>query len=171
MAGITSKAKTLRLYFWAQAICTLALFITGDKYYTLVYLLSDLLMLEMCFFLMFESKITKDQIRTAVTFGAAVMAIACYGAVARNLGEWITLIEGGIFSALGMAMMLCGTTTAVLSIGTLTLAMSVYDFGWVSEESWRSTNGWLPSLICTLTFLYVALANLQQQHRQPHRGL
>lgn len=168
LAGMTSR-KTLRLYFWAQLCCTLALFIfTEHKYYTYVYLASDILMLELCSFLLMESKVNRFTIRLAATFGAFCTAIACFGVDAPNF--WIVLIEGGVFSALGMAMMLCGETIPVLSIGTLTLAMSVYDFGWVSNESWRLTNGWAPSFLCTVTFLLIAAWNVRTRNGQDRDG-
>jgi len=131
-----------------------------------VYLASDLLMLELCCFLLLESSLNRFNIRTAATFGAVATSIASFGIESFPAGWWIVLLEGGVFSALGMAMMLSGTTIPVLGIGTLTMAMSVYDFGWVSNESWRLTNGWAPSFLCSVTFLFIAVWNKSNYNQQ-----
>ena len=159
LAGLTSR-KTLRLYFIAQLCCTLALFLfAGSGAYTFVYLAADLLMLELCGFLLVEARANRATFRTAATFGAIVTSIASFGIPTMSTDAWIVLVEGGVFSALGIAMMLCGETIPMLGIGTLTMAMSVYDFGWVRNDSWRNANGWVPSLLCTITFLFIALWN------------
>lgn len=159
MAGTTSR-KTLRLYFAAQFLCTMALFFFRNSHdYTYAYIASDLLMLEMCAFLLIDSKVNRLTIRTAATFGAFATALSCFGLSPTGPGFWIVLLEGGVFSALGMAMMLCGESIPVLGIGTLTMAMSVYDFGWVANEDWRLTNGWAPSMLCAVMFFFIALWN------------
>lgn len=168
---LTSR-KTLRLYFWAQLVSTLALYYSAESHvYTFIYLAADLLMLELCCFLLLESKVNRFTIRTAATFGAVSTAVACFGL--PGVASWIVLVEGGVFSALGMAMMLCGESIPILGIGTLTMAMSVYDFGWLASENWRSTNGWAPSALCALTFLGIAIWNKchgEQKQRAYNQG-
>ena len=173
VAGTTSR-KTLRLYFIAQLCAALAQFLFKDSpLYTYVYVAATLLMLELCCFLLLESKVNRFTIRTAVTFGAFITAGACFRLSGLDSNEWIVLLEGGMFSTLGMAMMLCGKTVPVLGIGTLTLGMSVYDFCWVANDEWKLTNGWAPSMLCALTFFGIAVWNKRhsQQEQRAYLGL
>lgn len=162
LAGATSKG-TVRLYFAAQLVATLAEYaFQYSEHYTLVYICATLLMVEMSIFLLWDAGVNK------LTWGDAWMA-GCWMTLAGGLGlswlsltEWYLLGEGLLFATIGMAMlMLSRKSKALLAIGTLTWVMSAYDFLYLLRPEVQRTNGWLPSLMCSACFLWLAAKQMR----------
>lgn len=160
-AGAASR-RTLRLYFVAQLIVTLAeYFSQATHYYTLVYICSTLLMVEMSVFLLWDAGISRLTWQDASLFGLWMTIVGGCAISALSLTEWYVLGEGLLFAVLGMAMLLKARRAfALLAIGTLTWAMAVYDFLWLLWPEVKAANGWLPSTMCSVAFLSIAWKGL-----------
>jgi len=162
IAAILKSRKTVRLYFVAQLVNTLAVFAASHwfaHYYLGVYIATTLPILECCVFLLWDAGITWRQIYPAAAFGLLVGAIGAEYAGDWTPGKWVTFIEGGAFSTLGMAMALvkfqAEEWATVRTLGALSLAASVYDFAFV--RGWKETNSWLPAALCAVAFWKIVL--------------
>lgn len=157
LAGILSQ-RVVRLYFAAQFIVTVAEYLCiGTPYYALVYIMATLLMLEMSVFLLWDEGIGRVRWRDAWMFGCWMTIAGTLGLSWLSLTDWYLMGEGMVFAVLGIVMHWRGSASIPLrAIGTLTLAMSVYDFLYLLRPEVRELD-WAPSLMCTVTFLWVAL--------------
>lgn len=166
IAGLLSQ-RTVRLYFAAQFIATVAEFFSQHSaHYTLVYLCCTLLMVEMSVFLLWDAGVSHLVWKDALLFGVWMTIIGGLGLEWLSLTEWYVLGEGLLFAALGIAMLrLSRDSVELLAIGTLTLGMAVYDFLYLLQPIVRATNGWLPSLMCSAAFIWMAWAKIQWRLR------
>lgn len=160
-AGLLSKG-TLRLYFAGQLVATLAeFFFQNTAHYTLVYICATILMVEMSIFLLWDAGISHPTWQEALLVGIWMTTVGGLGLSALSLTEWYVLGEGMLFAVLGMAMLLKSKhKMEILTIGTLTWMMAIYDFLWLLWPEVKETNGWLPSTMCSLAFLCIAARNL-----------
>lgn len=156
LAGAVSQG-TVRLYFVAQGIATVAEFaFRHSHWYSLVYILATLLMLEMSVFLLWDAGISKLTWKDAFMFGCWMTIAGGLGLTWLSLTDWYLLGEGLLFATVGLAMLRLGVDSLALRvIGTLTLGMAVYDFLYLLRPEVRATDGWAPSLMCSVAFLYL----------------
>lgn len=156
LAGLASKG-TVRKYFVAQLIATLAeYFFQYSEHYALVYICATLLMVEMSVFLLWDAGIGRPTWKNAFMAGIWMTLAGGLGLEWLSLTEWYLLGEGLLFATLGMAMLLLATKSPVLlPIGTLTWAMAAYDLLYLLRPEVRAVNGWMPSLMCSIAFLWV----------------
>ena len=155
LAGAATKG-TLRLYFAAQLLATLAeYFGQFSRHYTQIYICSTLLMVEMSVFLLWDAGVGRPTWRNAFMVGCWMTIAGGLGLGWLSLTDWYLLGEGLLFATIGMAMLLLSRDLRI--IGTLTWGMAIYDFLYLLWPQIRATNGWLPSLMCIVAFSLIAL--------------
>lgn len=172
LAAAASRG-TLRLYFVAQSLVTIAEYVgQTSEHYTLVYVCSTLLMTEMSVFLLLDAGISRLAWKDATLFGTWMTIVGGLGLSSLSLTEWYVLGEGFLFAVLGMAMLLRSKrSVGLLGIGTLTLGMAVYDFLWLLWSDVKALDGWLPAAMCSATFSGVALASWRERSTSEDRRL
>lgn len=158
MAAMVRSRKIVKLYFRAQVIATLAeFFFQKSSWYALVYCMCVLLVMETNLFMLWDERTSWSTLRGSITFAAAITTAALFGL--SHIESWIVLAEGFLLAALGTALL----QTRYTMIGTLTLGMAWYDFMWLMSSEVRETNGWMPSVMCSVAFLLYARWPQQRQ--------
>lgn len=165
--AMQKTSGALKLYFRAQLIATLALFVAvkmfgvNDDFYRALYIIVTLPILEVCVFLIWESKDRWQHLATSLSFGMLSTLVVVVGIEKFTTDVWISLIEGALLSAIGMALLLAAQKSdereALSAIGMLSLALSCFDFGYVSNADWQDLNKWLPSLLCAASWGWILL--------------
>lgn len=161
LAMRTAKRPGLRLFFRAQLLYTLVLFMGyrllgnhGDLYRA-VYVGADLPVFMMAAILVAETGLRLQQYLSALIFGLCIACIGIYSAQRFSQDDWVCIVEGAYLSIIGMSMLLSEKWVLGV-IGTLYLALGVFDFGYV-RNGWESANTWLPSFLCIAAFSWIAL--------------
>lgn len=177
VAGFLRSRKTVRLYFRAQLIYIPVVFL-GAKYlgdraalYAVLYGAATLLILECCCFLIWEARLDLRLYIASLNFGLFMGIVTSIGAPRHPLGDYVTFGEGVMLSIIGMSLLQVANASedkmAVKTIGILSLALSCYDFGFFRNESWYVVNGWLPSLLCSVAFLWIAAQPIRPGRSAP----
>lgn len=165
--AMRKTSGALKLYFRAQLIATLALFAAvkmfgvNDDFYRALYIIVTIPILEVCVFLIWESRDRWKHLSTSLSFAMLSTTIAVAGMDKFTVDVWISLIEGALLSAIGMGLLLAAQNSdereTLSAIGMLSLALSVFDFGYVSNANWQDLNKWLPSLLCAASWGWILL--------------
>lgn len=164
LAGLATAQKTVKLYFKAQLLYALVVFIAApffgihDATYALIYAAVTLPILECCCFLIWEERLSEKLYLASVSFGLFVGIIAASGMPRHPVEDYVTFGEGVILAIIGIAMRFASAKLAIRTIGALSLALSCYDFAYLRNESWAELNTWLPAALCTVAFWRIALS-------------
>ena len=170
VAGIlkSRKGSTLRLYFWSQLLNAPVVFAAarylGDRAddYALLYVAATLPILECCCFMIWECGTGPIETRISVAFGLLVGMVASFGMPQHPAVDYVTFAEGVFLAMIGFAMLLGERVRSYAkTIGTLSLALSCYDFGYMRNEDWSTLNGWLPSAMCSAAYLLIVARRLR----------
>lgn len=164
--------QAVKLYFRAQLIYTLAVFVgvrlLGEHHYlyAIVYSTTTLLVIETCLFLVMDAHLSEMEMLIAYALGLGTGTLAAHGMMDFTLGGYITFIEGVLLQIVATAMLIGMATSAyqatMQAIALLTLALSWYDFAYVAEPQIDEVNGWLPSTMCAVAFVVTALMRPRQ---------
>lgn len=162
VACLLKSRSTLRLYFFAQLVSVLSVFVFSHwlaHWYLAAYVVTTVPVLECSVFLVWDAGISNLRADIAIVFGLIVATIGADYAGNWRPGTMITFTEGVLLAVLGMAMALVTVGApewaATRSIGALSLALSWYDFAFV--RGWQDENNWLPAAICAATFGWIVL--------------
>jgi hypothetical protein len=168
------------LYFWAHLIATPALFLgsrlLGNQagLYDLLYVCVTLPILETSWFIACGPYWYTAM--PSATLAALVGGIAASGLTGMTMASIIVLVEGILLCVIGWMMLLgmkeIQDRTAAIGIGVLSIALSVFDFGYLLHADWENANRWVPSFMGITSFLWIALnpsrastLSRQLQHR------
>jgi hypothetical protein len=135
--------------------------------YRAVYVAADLPVFVMAAVLVAEARLSLRMYLAAIVFGLSVTCIGIAFAERFSQDNWICILEGMYLSTIGMSLLLAERRLLgpLTTIGTLYLALSFFDFGYVRND-WESANGWVPSLLCIAAFGWIGVSS----PRRPIRG-
>jgi hypothetical protein len=159
----------VRLYFRAQIIATVALFAgvrllgVHQMLYAVLYIAVTLPILETCGFLIAEGHPGERTLLVAACFGLLMGCIAASDVGHHTLGDYIVFFEGVLLAEVGIAMLVVGKDIAVETIGTLSLALSSFDFVYLMNPEWESANGWIPSFLATMAFIRIGFGRQERE--------
>lgn len=163
VSALIQSRRTLRLYFFAQLVNVLAVFVFSHwltGWYLAAYVCTTVPILECSIFLLWDMGGLSDlQVSLAIGFSLVIAALAAEYAGAWGIGKMVTFAEGVLLAVLGMGMALVTVGkrewAAIRTIGALSLTLAWYDFAFV--RGWKEPNNWLPAAICAVAFWKIAL--------------
>lgn len=166
LAAHRQSHRAVKLYFRAQFVYTLVVFlgvrILGNHVtlYGVLYAAVTLPILETCCFLVWEAGVSMTMLLASIDFGLLMGITSASAMRSRRTEDYVTFCEGVLLAAIGLALLAAIPTSrykvAVRTIGTLSMALSTFDFTYLLNAGWESVNGWLPSAMCTVAFLIIA---------------
>lgn len=175
LAAMRRSTGAVRLYFIAQLIATPVLFVgvrvlgNHADYYSLLYCAVTLPILETSWFIAAGRGVFTAL--PSATVAALIGGIALASLTSLSRDTIIVLIEGTLLCFIGWALLLGAPNltdyTAAKGIGTLSILLSTFDFGYILHADWETANRWVPSFLGIATFLW--LGRQPNEQRVGHR--
>lgn len=169
LLALIRSRRAARLYFTAQIIATLALFPAGrwlgfhNPLYAAIFVAVTLPIIETSILLAIESGAKKQDWLAAMCFGLLNGILSLAGTWSYSPGAAIVFGEGLLLSIVGFALLCARASVAASAIGSVSLLLSCFDFGFISND-WTELNKWLPSIIASSAFFLVALVGEEHEH-------